>query len=169
MNAALLAGIGQAESGHARGGRVDAAGRTRQPILGPVLDGSGGSAAISDTEDGHLDGNRMWDRAVGPMQFIPATWRSYGGDGDGDGVSDISNVYDAALGAARYLCSGGGDVRKPAQAAAAVFRYDHSSTYVATVLSWAAAYSTPIASGPTPIKPDPPSSAGNTEFASSAT
>jgi len=148
MSVALLAGIGQAESRHANGGRVTADGTTREPILGPVLDGSNNTAAVSDTDNGRLDGNTTWDRAVGPMQFLPATWRRYQSDGNNDGVADINNIYDASLAAARYLCAGGGDVRKPAQAAAAVFRYNHSATYVATVLSWAAAYAGGIT--PTP-------------------
>ena len=72
----LLAGIGKVESAHASGGRVDAKGLTRGRILGPVLDGGPGMAAISDTDQGKFDGDTKWDRAVGPMQFIPGTWNS---------------------------------------------------------------------------------------------
>ncbi len=72
---ALIASIGRIESNHARGGYVDAAGTTREPILGPQLNGQGGFAAIPDTDQGLLDTDPVWDRAVGPTQFIPATWK----------------------------------------------------------------------------------------------
>ncbi|GAB2915995.1 hypothetical protein GCM10027047_12250 [Rhodococcus aerolatus] len=137
----LLAGIGRIESGHASGGRVDAAGTTLGPILGPVLDGANpGDGVVRDTDGGRLDGNTSYDRAVGPMQFIPGTWAVYGADGNGDGVVDPNNVYDASLGAGRYLCSGGLDVADPAQARTAVYRYNNSDAYVSNVLAWSAAY-----------------------------
>ncbi|MEU6264660.1 lytic transglycosylase domain-containing protein [Saccharopolyspora shandongensis] len=137
---AVLAAIGRIESGHARSGRVDASGRTTGPILGPRLDGAPGIAAIADTDGGRLDGDTVWDRAVGPMQFIPSTWRRYAADGNGDGNGDPHNVYDATLAAGQYLCSGGGNLRDRVQLATAVFRYNHSQSYVRTVLAWADAY-----------------------------
>ncbi|WP_236792592.1 lytic transglycosylase domain-containing protein [Amycolatopsis sp. GM8] len=130
----LLAAIGRIESNHARGGRVDVNGTTVTPILGPILDGVG-VAAIPDTDGGRYDGDTTWDRAVGPMQFIPSTWVRYASDG-----ANPNNIYDAALAAGKYLCSGGGDLRDPRQRAEAVFRYNHSDTYVRTVLLWADAY-----------------------------
>ena len=63
-----------------------------------------GFAVIVDTDDGALDGNPRWDRAVGPMQFIPGTWVSWDNDGNGDGVIDPHNMYDATRSAAAYLC-----------------------------------------------------------------
>ncbi len=146
----LLASIGRIESNHARGGRVDANGRTNPLILGPVLNG-GGFAAISDTDGGRYDGDTRWDRAVGPMQFIPSTWKGYAADGNGDGVTDPNNIYDATVGSGKYLCSGGMDMANPANRAAAVFRYNHSNTYVATVLRWADSY----ARGVTPLPSTP--------------
>lgn len=41
--------------------------------------------------------------AVGPMQFLPSTWRAYGVDANGDGRAEITNVVDAIHSAARYL------------------------------------------------------------------
>ncbi|RLK54468.1 lytic transglycosylase domain-containing protein [Actinokineospora cianjurensis] len=146
----LLASIGRIESNHARGGRVDASGRTASPILGPVLNG-GGFAAIRDTDGGRYDGDARWDRAVGPMQFIPSTWKGYASDGNGDGETDPNNIYDATLGAGKYLCSGGLDLSNPQQRATAVFRYNHSDSYVRTVLIWADAY----AKGVTPLPSTP--------------
>jgi hypothetical protein len=136
----LLAGIGKVESSHASGGRVDAHGTTRGRILGPVLDGAPGMAAIHDTDGGRYDGDTVWDRAVGPMQFIPGTWAAFGADGNHDGVSDPHNVYDAALASARYLCAGGADLSDPRGLVAAVLRYNHSMDYVAVVLRWMREY-----------------------------
>ncbi|TWD72451.1 membrane-bound lytic murein transglycosylase B [Kribbella amoyensis] len=137
----LLAGIGKVESAHASGGRVDAAGNTRGQILGPVLDGGPGMAAISDTDRGQYDGNTSWDRAVGPMQFIPGTWKVFGADGNGDGQENPHNVFDAARAAGDYLCSGGANLSDPQGLVQAVLRYNHSMDYVSTVLRWMQAYS----------------------------
>jgi membrane-bound lytic murein transglycosylase B len=137
----LLAGIGKVESSHASGGRVDAAGNTRGKILGPVLDGGPGMAAISDTDQGRYDGNTKWDRAVGPMQFIPGSWNAFGADGNGDGVKDPHNVFDASRAAANYLCSNGSDLSSPQGLVQAVLRYNHSMDYVNTVLRWMQSYS----------------------------
>ncbi|MBY6365673.1 lytic transglycosylase domain-containing protein [Rhodococcoides corynebacterioides] len=138
----LLAAIGRIESGHAGGGRTDVTGTTLTPVLGPPLDGrSAADAVITDTDGGALDGNSTHDRAVGPMQFIPSTWAAYATDGNGDGKSDPNNVFDAAAAAGKYLCSGGLDMTKAADATAAVMRYNNSAAYTANVLSWSAAYS----------------------------
>ncbi|SEF27433.1 Membrane-bound lytic murein transglycosylase B [Amycolatopsis pretoriensis] len=137
---ALIASIGRIESNHARGGYVDAAGTTREPILGPELNGQGGFAAIPDTDHGELDTDPVWDRAVGPTQFIPATWKGYASDGNGDGKSDPNNIFDAALATGRYLCSGGFDLSNPDQLRGAIYRYNNSDTYVNTVILWAEAY-----------------------------
>ncbi|GAA0964706.1 lytic murein transglycosylase [Actinocorallia libanotica] len=74
--------------------------------------------------------------ALGPMQFMPATWKSYGVDGDRDGKADIMNPYDAIPSAARYLCAAGAqrDLYK------AVYAYNHADWYVRKVLSLADAY-----------------------------
>jgi len=137
----LLAGIGRVESGQASGGRVDAAGTTRGMILGPRLDGSmAGTAVIRDTDGGALDLDPTYDRAVGPMQFLPGTWRLFASDGNADGRSDPHNVYDAALTAGRYLCASGGDLRTPTGLATAVLSYNYSTTYLSAVLAWGLAY-----------------------------
>jgi len=150
----LLASIGRIESNHARGGQVDDAGNTTPQILGPVLNG-GGFAAIRDTDGGSLDGDNRWDRAVGAMQFIPSTWRGYASDGDNDGVSSPHNVHDATLAAGKYLCSGGMDLSGGQDRATAVFRYNHSDTYVRTVLIWADAYAKGVQPMPSTPVPSP--------------
>ncbi|MEU0537043.1 lytic transglycosylase domain-containing protein [Amycolatopsis tolypomycina] len=164
---ALIASIGRIESNHARGGYVDAAGTTREPILGPQLNGQGNFAAIPDTDGGLLDTDPVWDRAVGPTQFIPGTWKGYASDGNGDGKSDPNNIFDAALATGRYLCSGGFDLAKPDQLRGAIYRYNNSDTYVNTVILWADAYrngimqvpdsTVPIGAPNAALAPAPPS------------
>ncbi|MBC7550865.1 MAG: lytic murein transglycosylase, partial [Cellulomonas sp.] len=131
----LLAAIGQVESGSLAGRSVDGHHRAVPGVYGPVLSG-GGYAAIHDSDGGSLDGARRWDRAVGPMQFIPGTWRAFGRDGDGDGARDPQNVFDAAASAAAYLCLGGRDLRDVADLQSAVLSYNHSTAYVDLVLRW---------------------------------
>ncbi|MEU1912386.1 lytic transglycosylase domain-containing protein [Streptomyces massasporeus] len=131
----LLAAIGQVESGQARGGRVTSDGTTVAPILGPRLDGVA-FALIRDTDGGVHDGDTAYDRAVGPMQFIPSTWARWGADGNGDGRTDPNNVFDAALAAGRYLCAGGRDLSVPAALDRAILGYNHSAAYLRTVRAW---------------------------------
>jgi hypothetical protein len=136
----VLAAVGRVESGHAEGGRVDASGRTLDTILGPRLDGTAGLPRVADTDSGGLDGDRTWDRPVGPMQIVPSVWRRYGADGDGDGRADPNDVYDAALTAGRYLCAGGMNLADDQQRGAALYRYDDSDAFVAAVRGWTASY-----------------------------
>ncbi|MFE0421505.1 lytic transglycosylase domain-containing protein [Streptomyces sp. NPDC058953] len=131
----LLAAIGKVESGQARGGRVDANGTTISPIRGPVLNGVG-FANIPDTDDGAYDGDTVYDRAVGPMQFIPSTWATWGQDANGDGRKDPNNIYDAALAAGRYLCANDRDLTQPRDLERAILGYNRSREYLNTVLSW---------------------------------
>ncbi|WP_405900935.1 lytic murein transglycosylase [Streptomyces sp. NBC_00727] len=153
----LLAAIGKVESGHAAGGRVDKQGTTVSPILGPVLNGAG-FANIADTDGGAFDGDATYDRAVGPMQFIPSTWAHWGRDGNGDGRRDPNNVYDAALAAGAYLCAGTRDLSIPSDMNRAILSYNHSEAYLRTVLSWLEFYRKgihPVDDGTGPIPKSP--------------
>jgi membrane-bound lytic murein transglycosylase B len=137
----LIAGIGRVESTHANNGKADPTGVLEVPILGPVLDGSlAGNNVIHDTDGGELDGDPHFDRAVGPMQFLPETWKHYAEDGNGDGVTDPQNLFDAALTTGRYLCDGNLDLRDSSQVTKAVLRYNNSMDYVSKVRGWADGY-----------------------------
>ncbi|WP_328560268.1 lytic murein transglycosylase [Streptomyces coelicoflavus] len=131
----LLAAIGKVESGQARGGAVDRDGTTLSRITGPPLDGRG-FALIRDTDGGAHDGDTVYDRAVGPMQFLPSTWARWGADGNGDGRTDPNNVFDAALAAGHYLCAGDRDLGRGADLDRAVLSYNNSRTYLETVRYW---------------------------------
>ncbi|RZT64638.1 membrane-bound lytic murein transglycosylase B [Leucobacter luti] len=124
-----LAAIGYVETHHGTigGARLDDDGRALPRILGVPLDGVAFDA-IADTDGGRLDGDADWDRAVGPMQFIPQTWADYGRSASG-GVPDIDRIEDAALSAATMLCTIGGDVRVPENWIAAVNAYNPSVAY----------------------------------------
>lgn len=109
-----LAGIGWIESHHGtiNGRTLLPSGQPSEPVLGIPL--------------GQLD------RAYGPMQFIPSTWKKWGMDGNGDGVEDPHNIYDAALSAAHYLCHSG-QLNTGDAWGKAVYSYNHSWEYVADV------------------------------------
>jgi hypothetical protein len=98
-------------------------------------------AAIGQIESG--DGANVGPSAagaLGPMQFLPSTWRIWGTDGFGDtGPPNIMNPFDAVPSAARLLCaagagSGGQALRQ------AIFAYNHAAWYVDEVLTLAAEY-----------------------------
>jgi membrane-bound lytic murein transglycosylase B len=130
-----LAGIGWVESQQGTiGGRLlGADGRADRPISGPALDGAGDLAAIRAASG-------RWERAVGPLQFLPSTWATWGADGDGDGRKDPQDLDDAAWAAARYLCASGLDLRTGAGWAGAIRSYNHSDAYVQAVYDAASAY-----------------------------
>jgi membrane-bound lytic murein transglycosylase B len=138
----LLAGIGRIESGHANGGATDVRGTAVRPIYGPALDGTlpGNEIIVQSAQAGRV----TYARAMGPMQFLPGTWARYASDGDGDGKADVQNVFDASLAAARYLCSGGLNLRNSSQVMTAILRYNNSVAYAQNVMGWAAAYATGV-------------------------
>jgi len=138
----LIAAVGRVESNHGRtgGNSVNAEGLSTPGVFGIPLNGSSNTSRINDTDSGTLDKDAVYDRAVGPMQFIPGTWRSVGVDADGDKKKNPQDIDDAATSAGVYLCSGEGDLSTRPGASAAVLRYNHSSSYVDLVLEIAAKY-----------------------------
>ncbi|MFJ7209657.1 NlpC/P60 family protein [Streptomyces sp. NPDC098789] len=134
----VLAGIARVESEHAAGHQVADNGDITPPITGPRLDGSGvggNTTAIPDTDGGAWDGDSAYERAVGPFQFLPETFRAYGRDANGDGVISPHNADDEALAAAIYLCGNGRDLTDREQLRAAIHTYNLSWAYVDDVVS----------------------------------
>jgi len=138
----LIAAIGRVESDHGRfaGNVLDADGVATPGIYGIALDGRHGTSVIKDTDAGQYDNDTVYDRAVGPMQFIPSTWSVVGVDADGDATRNPQDIDDAALATAVYLCSGDDALDTDAGRRASVFRYNHSQQYVTLVLSIMDAY-----------------------------
>lgn len=97
-------------------------------------------ALIADSDNGLLDGDTVYDRAVGPMQFIPQTWNQYDADGNLDDESDPNNIYDASLASARYLCTAAGSMASEAGQRRAYFAYNHDTEYTENVSAAAERY-----------------------------
>lgn len=125
-----LAGIGFIESHHGTYGAGEDGGR----IIGPRLDGSGEFMEIPDTDDGELDGDPEYDRAVGPMQFLPESWGIYGAGGD------PHDIGDAAAAAGRLLCGHDRDLDTADGWSRALFSYNRSEEYMISVRDAAANY-----------------------------
>lgn len=140
----VIAGIAQVESRHGQmdeAHRLTSEGDVEPPIRGRLLDGSGGTQTIPDTDGGSLDGDATWDRAVGPLQFIPTTWAELGRDGNADGVADPDNLHDAALTAVAHLClREPGDYTRRHELRRALIAYNASGRYADDVLDWIERY-----------------------------
>lgn len=139
----VLAGLGFIESHHGRllnGATLGSDGEVTPWIIGPDLDGVN-FALIIDTDQGKWDRDTKHDRAVGPFQFLPATWEHYAADGNGDGKKSPHNLYDALYGAAKMLCRNGGDQPDdPTSLGNTLFRYNPSCQYGRDVLAAAKSY-----------------------------
>lgn len=129
-----LAAIGSVETHHGTiEGRIPSdQGRVLPRVIGLPLDGRD-VAAITDSDGGQFDGDKRWDRAVGPMQFIPQTWLLWAIDGDSDGTADPDDLDDATATAARYLCADGNRLSSHRGWIDAVASYNHNEDYVRTV------------------------------------
>ncbi|MGZ4630743.1 lytic transglycosylase domain-containing protein [Oryzihumus sp.] len=138
----VLAAIGKVESDHGRygGSSLNDQGIATPGIYGMELDGTHGTERVKDTDSGLYDQDGIWDRAVGPMQFIPSTWRAIGTDADADGFKNPQSIQDAATTTAAYLCSGRVDLRQSSDLYGSLLRYNNSDSYVRTVEALAEAY-----------------------------
>lgn len=136
-----LAAIGRAESGHGShgGSTIGADGTVSPPIYGIALNGKG-TALIRDSDGGAIDGDADADRAVGPMQLIPQTWRNWHADGNGDGVEDPQNIDDAVVATANYLCRASTALDTQTGWRAAVSAYNTAPSYLAKVARFAVDY-----------------------------
>jgi len=119
----VLAGIGEAESGHGRSNAPGVhSGANPAGAAGPMQFGIGG-----------LAGN-TWGGA--PIHPASEHTGGYGIDGDHDGIVDVYDPGDAIPSAAAFLKANGA----PASIQAALFAYNHSGGYVTDVLGQAARY-----------------------------
>ncbi|WP_202565871.1 lytic murein transglycosylase [Agreia sp. COWG] len=137
-----LAGIGEMESHHGTifDGAIEDDGLVTPPIYGIALDGAD-THTIPDSDKGAIDGDPEWDRAVGPLQFIPDSWQNWGTDGSGDGAVDPHNFDDAVLATANYLCHAGGDLSLDDNWRAAIAAYNDAAPYAEGVAEYAIRYS----------------------------
>ena len=122
-----------------------------------------------DTDAGQYDDDAKYDRAVGPMQFIPSTWSVVGVDADGDAQAQPAGRRRRRARHRRLplLRQRRPLARTPGQRAA-VYRYNHSQSYVDLVLSIMDAYLdgdfTSVPNGTTSagyFVPDPEPPSGN--------
>ncbi|WP_293791009.1 lytic murein transglycosylase [uncultured Corynebacterium sp.] len=141
-----LAGLGYVETRHGTydGDRFGASklnddGIAEPDIIGPKLDGRQ-FAKVEDTDGGRLDRDREYDRALGPMQFIPESWKTYGVDADKDGKKNPQSVFDAAAAASALLCREQRDLGTKSGWTNAIKGYNLSDEYVMQVRDAAANY-----------------------------
>ncbi|WP_329015196.1 lytic murein transglycosylase [Micromonospora rifamycinica] len=137
-----LAAIGYVESRHgqANGATLGTDGRAVPEIIGDPLDGQGGRSLIRDTDGGLFDRDTVYDRAIGPMQFIPTTWEQVGADADNDGRKDPHDLDDTALAAGNYLCQGGRNMTIPGDWWGAILSYNDVRRYAQDVFDKAQEY-----------------------------
>ncbi len=137
-----LAGIAAVESKHGgfEGRTLEPDGRPTTPIIGIPLNGAPGVKAIADTDNGLLDGDKIWDHAVGPFQFIPSTWAKWRADGNRDGITDPQNIDDASLAAAQYLCADNRNLSSGDGWLRAILSYNDSLGYAQEVYGFAQTY-----------------------------
>lgn len=137
----LLAAVGRILTDHGQRGshRVDDRGHVRPGIIGKPVRARGGQR-IGDTEAGLLDGDRRFDRPVGPMLLTPADWTVAGVDGDTDGRRNPQDLDDASLALAVLLCHSGEDLRTTKGKRAALRRLNTDPDFVRAVLEANDAY-----------------------------
>jgi len=136
-----LAAIGFAESRHGshEGSSLGADGTVTPGIFGVALAG-GDTEHVADSDGGAIDGDADYDRAVGPMQLIPQTWRNWHVDANADGVEDPQNIDDATLATANYLCRSSGDMTTEEGWRKGIAAYNGAESYLRTVAAAGVGY-----------------------------
>ena len=142
----VLAAVGRVESDHGQvdGGTLGTGGKVSPARFGAPLNGKHGRQKVRDTDAGAMDGQRRWDRTMGPLNFLPSTWNVVGVDSDGDGRRDPQDIDDAALAAAVVLCGRGLDLATPANLATALKHFNRAGGYARAVIGIADDYATEL-------------------------
>lgn len=145
-----LAGVGATESDHGRHGGSSVApnGDVTPPIYGVPLSGGEGIEYIPDSDGGAIDDDAEYDRAVGPFQLIPQSWRNWHTDGNGDGAEDPQNIDDAAMAAANYLCRVSIAMDTEEGWIAAISGFNSPRSYRDTVATFAVRYAEAASAAP---------------------
>lgn len=111
-------------------------------------------AAVGKVETDHGRARRQVSTAgaVGPMQFLPATFRSYAAPAPPGGAVPPTpwDRTDAVFAASRLLCANGG--RGGADLRRAVFAYNHAGSYVRRVLRIADIYQAQVRPSVLPLR-----------------
>jgi membrane-bound lytic murein transglycosylase B len=136
-----LAAIGFVESRHGThdGSSVGPDGTVTPGIFGIALEG-GATALIPDSDAGAIDGDAEYDRAVGPMQLIPQTWRNWHVDASGDGLEDPQNIDDAVAASGNYLCRASGDMASETGWHAGIAAYNSDPDYAVIIAETGSRY-----------------------------
>lgn len=171
----VLAAIGRVESNHGQinKSQLSVKGLATPAIFGPRLTGEDGTTKVADTDDGIIDHDEVVDRGVGPMQFVPATWKVVAVDADGDDRRNPQDMTDAATGVGIHLCSGAGDLADPQGLRTALLRFNHFTAYADLVTEVTQAYGNGTFSvkgaGPSPSPSAEPTAAADDEPDSGST
>ncbi|MFJ5804091.1 C40 family peptidase [Streptomyces decoyicus] len=109
-------------------------------------------AAIGKVETDHArhPAMRSYAGAVGPMQFLPSTFKGYAYPVPPGGANPPSpwDATDAVYAAARMLCANGAKTGTSHGVYKAIYSYNHADWYVKTVLAQAKSYAATQPSGP---------------------
>ena len=136
-----LAAIGYAESRHgAHGGSVVGPDGTVTPAIFGVSLAGGATEHIPDSDAGAIDGDAEFDRAVGPMQLIPQTWRNWAADANADGQPDPQNMDDATMATANYLCRASKEMANEAGWRTGIAAFNSADSYLLVVAAAADSY-----------------------------
>jgi membrane-bound lytic murein transglycosylase B/lysophospholipase L1-like esterase len=165
IDVAYLAGFGAMESGHGTvavstdTGTPDGpaphaparwdplTGESTPAVRGMLLDGGGAGGNVTPHPNDLSPADRHFYRqdeahlrAVGPTQFLPATWETVRdvADGNADGVADPFNYYDGALATAVKACRDGNGLARESDRRQAALAYNGAGWYADGVLSRAA-------------------------------
>lgn len=133
----LIAAVGGVETDHGSfaGARIDPqTGVVAPSIFGPPLNGTNNTAAMPiGPWSGWWGLSGPWQRAVGPMQFLPSTFDAYAADADGDGLTNPHDIDDAVATSAAYICANAGERVDGPEEVARIYNPGDASNYAVSL------------------------------------